>query len=62
MFFEGHAWEKGAVFIAKSGTNQEKGFFKKNTIEKRINDFLIFSKTKRFLKRPKKKIGKRKSR
>ena len=35
-------------FIAKNGKIQEnKGFFKKNNIEKRINDFLIFSETKR---------------
>ena len=28
--------------------NQEKQVFSKNNIEKRINDFLIFSKTERF--------------
>ena len=55
MFFEGDG------FRAESGRNQEKGFFKKNNIEKRINDFLI-SKTKRFFKGPKKKTGNRKSR
>ena len=40
----------GVRFLkAKSGKNLEKKvFFKKNNIEKRINDFLICSKTKRF--------------
>ena len=47
MFFEDHAWVCG--FRAKNGKNQEQRFFfKKDNIEKRINDFLFFLKTKRF--------------
>ena len=38
MFFEDHVW---VTVSERKVKNLEKGFFKKNIIEKRINDFLI---------------------
>ena len=45
MFFEDHAWS--AVWKRRVVKIRKKRFFKKNNIEKRINDF-VFSETKRF--------------